>query len=359
VIPLYITYVIYKWVTNNSRVATHYQQYPNVVVAKNPHWLMGDYNDEDEESYEMDFHVDSITENPDTDIIVRFDYRLPTVFLCSHKAIKEFKALFPTKIDRDNKEALTFGKIYPKCLEMSRTNNSWKKRSDAYFKHGAIKKPQVLISKMIYVLEDYISEWKTGQNIDFIDEFSGVMQDIILTVIFGDKFVETIGNCSYKAKDGTCKMMPFGDMLFQVQEDTEENGDSWFSALFPFVVTKNLMEPYKTDQENIDTLHKTIKNYMTKDGKNDIFDFKIINGEFNDNKNLNISPTEYIHDLLNVADAGDASLTFSIPTCLLYLKRNPKVLKKLRAELKSSGIEKETMRRDAFVSERGQKLLNE
>lgn len=48
-----------------------------------------------------------------------------------------------------------------------------------------------------------------------------------------------------------------------------------------------------------------------------------------------------MNDLFAVIDAGYGTLLFSISSCLLHLKRNPRVIEKLKRELDSSGVKKE------------------
>ena len=99
---VYLLYALYKWVLKVYYLKRHFAKYPNVVVNPNAHFLFGDYITEDgeEDDEEIQYFIDTIMEKPHTDIIVEFDYRTPAVYLCSPRAIKEFKAQFPDKIDR-------------------------------------------------------------------------------------------------------------------------------------------------------------------------------------------------------------------------------------------------------------------
>lgn len=48
-----------------------------------------------------------------------------------------------------------------------------------------------------------------------------------------------------------------------------------------------------------------------------------------------------MNDLFSVIDAGYGTLLFSLSSCLLHLKRNPKIMERLKKELDLSGVKKE------------------
>lgn len=65
-----------------------------------------------------------------------------------------------------------------------------------------------------------------------------------------------------------------------------------------------------------------------------------------------------MNDLFNIMDAGYGTLLTSMASCLFHLKRNPKVLKKLKTELERTGIRKEALNEKGFETERGISLID-
>jgi len=85
--------------------------------------------------------------------------------------------------------------------------------------------------------------------------------------------------------------MSFSDAIQEVSEnlEAEYNYCSWLSkkfgieidngivtSIFPFLNSKSLIEPFKTDQINVDELHKVLSNYLLASGKGDIFNIHLL-----------------------------------------------------------------------------------
>ena len=65
-------------------------------MTKNPHFLYGDYGTKEYESKnEIDFHIENIRNEPNIDIMVRFHFNNPHVYVCSEKGLKELVRLQP------------------------------------------------------------------------------------------------------------------------------------------------------------------------------------------------------------------------------------------------------------------------
>lgn len=92
---------------------------------------------------------------------------------------------------------------------------------------------------------------------------------------------------------------------------------------------------------------------FVKQRENNVFEAKIMGSTINEEVLKDISPHHFINDLFNVIDAGYGTLMLAIPSILLHLKRNSKVMEKLLAELKNNGFFDECDKKNAFETEKG------
>lgn len=135
------------------------------------------------------------------------------------------------------------------------------------FKGTVLRKPQSQIPLMIDTLEEYISDIKIGKQFDLIEEFGGVMLDIILAILFGTNFYKKVGKVNYKKKNGYFKKMKFEEGLGRIQKDLVENGENLTTALFPWVNLDSKIEPFKRDKENVSELYRVLYNFCQTKGK--------------------------------------------------------------------------------------------
>ena len=211
--------LLVRWILKPYFAKRHYLKYPNVDVNPNASIIYGDDEDQMEEESIPEYLANLILAKPDIDLKVFFEYRLPMVFLTSSAAIKEFKKLYPEKIDRCDFEKRSFAKMYPKAFDKVVSNDDWRRRQQLFFKSGVLKQPQSLIPLMVDCLEERINDWQKGEKIDFADEFSDLANEIITIAMFGEKFYDHIGDCRYKKRDGTVTSIPFNDAVQEIPDD--------------------------------------------------------------------------------------------------------------------------------------------
>jgi len=264
-----------KWLFRVPMLKRHFASFKNVVFNKDAHFLYGDYYDEVDEN-EVNIHIDFIKQNPDTDLYVKFEFMTPTVYLCSQQAIKEYKTMVPTKIDRCDQEGLIFGKLYTQSFDKSRTTQKWKKRHQVFFKHGAFKRVDNLIPVMVDTLDKRITEWTENEKMNFVDEFSDLALTTFLRVLLGEEFLNQIGVCNMIRADGAIEVMTFRAGLQWLSNELTIHGDTVKSSVFPWLNSLNLIEPFRTDKKNIDELYRVLAEYLTSDGKKDAFDIELL-----------------------------------------------------------------------------------
>ena len=359
ILPALLAQAIYKWMTRVKEEEKHYQEYSNAVVASCPHENYGDFASATYTSTDqVFFHIQSIKNNPDADIFVKFDYNQPDIYLSSMKALREFKNLFPEKIDRDNQERLSFGKCFTKSFEMRKTDEEWKARRQVFFRGSCFKNPQALIGDMIDTLEDYIEETSPFESFDLIEFFEETLTYITLEVLFGEKFFKKIGKVKYKKKNGSFSKIKFKEAFGIILQDCMDNGNDAVTSFLPWVNVQSSIEPYKRDQENVQELHRVLQKYLTKNGTKDLKSYKYFGTGIDEDAIEHITADEILHDVCNLIDSASGTLMYAIPSCLLLLKRFS-CITTLREELAKTGFIKECWKKDGFDSEEGQSTLYE
>jgi len=348
-----------KWFFKVSIYKHRFGKYKNVAVNQKAHILYGDYDESNTNAArDLEFHINTIYTKPETDLLVNFKYHNPTIYLCSHRALKEFKALVPTKIDRADDEKVIYGKLYTHAFDKSRSTKGWLKRRHLFFKNGDLKAPQNLIPLMIDCLDNRINLWKEGEKLDFVKEFSEASLDIIIGVLFGDDFISQVENCQYRTPDGKVQTWSFKDTLKQVSDDIYVNGENLMTSLFPVVNTKNLVEPFKSDNSNILELYRVIQGYLVQSGRGDLFSFHFLNKKEKELRE-GITPHQFMNDLFSVIDAGYGTVFIVLASCLFHLKKNPSVMKKLMRELTNSVLKEENLIMDGLEEEVEARIINE
>ncbi|CAI2365544.1 unnamed protein product [Moneuplotes crassus] len=338
----------------------HYEKYDNVTVSENPHPLYGDYEDEEDSmKFQLQKHIDCITDNPDMDILVIFEFQRTIVYLSSQQAFKDFKSLLPKKIDRSDTEKLTFGKVYPDSLEMCPTSSSFKQRYNLFFRNTPFKKPESQVGLMLLVLEQYISKIKKNKAFDLVETIGSCLYDIVLTILFGEEFHKNIGKINYKYSDGRKYKTKFEEGLAQVSLDCIENGSDITSGLCPHINLKSEVDPYKRDQENIDEIYRVLTEFLTKNDTQSEFSCPLMGDILDPDSIKDYDPSELKNDLFLLIDAASGTLMLTIPSVLLTLKRNPEIWDKLYQELEKNGVIEEASKKNAFETDEGVKTILE
>lgn len=76
-----------------------------------------------------------------------------------------------------------------------------------------------------------------------------------------------------------------------------------------------------------------------------------------DKSQIDVDIDGFMNDIFNLIDAGAGTIILTLCSCMYRLKQNPKVMKKLLAELKSSGIRKECLSENGFSTEASLELI--
>ena len=250
--------------------------------------------------------------------------------------------------------------MYATSFDKIRYSEEWKKRQQLFFKHGNIKKPAVVVPIMIEQLEQRISSWEVDKEIEFVDEFGDMTSRVIWTVLFGFEFLLTsidgVGEWRIKLKDGSYQIISFTEAVRFIPDEWDVSNDSLLASVFPYLNYKSLIEPFKTDAENIREIHRVLLNFCTKNGTRNKWDIEIL--KLAEKHLKNIDETAFLNDLFNLLDAGSGTILFAITSWLFRLKQYPEVMRKLMNELEENGVKALVDKRDKFTSEESQGALN-
>ena len=246
-----------------------------------------------------------------------------------------------------------------KSFELNPTNDQYKEKYELLFRNTILKKSKTIVNMMVKELKQLISKTKEHEEMNFVEFFREVNHTIIFNLLFGPNFIQKITRISYKDKDGRIMKLKFTDALTRIQGDCIEHGHNLTSVCFPWINKLGLIEPYKTDSENIRQLYLAVEDYLTNEGTQSILDQKFLGKEIDQETQKKLSTEALLNEIFNVLDSGPGALMFSIASCLLLLKRHPEVNRKLRQELQDTGFIDECKSQNPFQTEKGKESLFE
>jgi hypothetical protein len=195
-----------------------------------------------------------------------FYFRNLLMHVYTPKAIREVSKLIPSKIDRCDYEKNGFGRMYPTSLDKIRTNREFQIRRDTVTKNTPIKKPATHIYTLMDEVDFAMKEFKKGDEISISDFFNDLSIEILCLSMFGEDFFERSGSCQYIKEDGTKKKFGLSEMIQETSEDLDKTVTYAPTHHCPYLIEKNLGEPYQRDQKNITEIHATLRQYLTRLG---------------------------------------------------------------------------------------------
>ena len=107
------------------------------------------------------------------------------LYPASVKALKEFEALVPHKIDRYADQIMPIQHVCGPCFGLTRSNKSWEERRGVIMKIVGINFASQYISMMIKNTDDWAKQLPIGEEIDLSFEISKLTFGI--TISFKDE----------------------------------------------------------------------------------------------------------------------------------------------------------------------------
>lgn len=180
---------------------------------------------------------------------------------------------------------------------------------------------------MLENAEKKFKQWKLNEKYDIRSEVNMITFNIFTTILFGDDTKDIVldhnKKLSYINQDNQIEELKFQTFFGRVFMDFVFGYYNPLSRIFPFLNHYNLVNPFKRNKKNCDTMRQFLSEAL-KDTKDENSAYK---------KGLS-----QLDDLIIFMVAGSDTTSFTMSSALYLLKKNPKVLEKLKKELEIYGI---------------------
>ena len=125
-------------------------------------------------------------------------------------------------------------------------------------------------------------------------------------------------------------------MLQETSDDVDLTHEHPFYHLIPrlFEYSKQV----KRDNDNIKSIHDKLLKFLQKKKITSLLPNNM--SDINEEIKYEYDDVKIVNDIINVIDAGNATVDTAVCACLFRIKQNPEVYEKLLKELKDSGIKK-------------------
>ena len=275
--------------------------------------------------------IDAVLENPNIDIklvqlgpISKFD-------IWSVKAMREFEAFVPHKIDRHNHKGLPTGNLAPESFGILRSTKGWDERRKVILRTMGINFASQYIPMIIQTVDNWARDVKFNVSLNLSNEMGKITFRIITKILFG-KDIDKLGSINYVSPfDGREEKLRLEDFYSKIGYDQFRAYLSPKGKIFGFLANLNLVEPYKTNSRNIQELCKVLRNFVNVSTDKESVYQKIIS--------LNTLDIEDVFkDMVFLLFAGFDTTSKAVSSTLYLLKKYPETMKKLKSALDTSGI---------------------
>lgn len=340
----FVGYFSYKLIFKQILVKRYYRRFKNVFVEDNVYSVFGDAK-----KYREDIKNGRVKHYHQIEYALAlkgYDFRIFTagniyfITLVSQNAFKEFINRVPHFIDRRSMAHRSFGKVCPQSLLFIDSSTDWKNRRDAFMRLMGLNASSKYIGIMLNACEEVISTWKVGSKHNMLQEFNKITFKIITMILFGKDVNEKIGKIDFIEPNGTISKLTFEDYFIRICKDLMSTTMNLPGNLFPFLATYDLIDPFKTNIRNVNSLHKALCKYLLENQDEDSIYYKLTETENEGKDGVNkesskpraISESK-VHDLIGFLFAGHETSSHTITSALYFLFKNPSTKEKLLKEL--------------------------
>ena len=270
---LLIIYIVYKFIYKPYTARLFYKKFPNIVMSKKFVPFLGEHTRikqaAKENKYRMSWIAENKIDNPHADIALICVKDTWYYHIMSPQAVNEFLKHVPHKIDRYPYEVGGVSKLCTGAFSQIFSNQSWKQRRESIFKFMGINYSSKFIPLILKITEERTNTWKDGEQINFYKEAKQITFKVITSILFGEEFLQNVGQFMYKTSKGDYEKYGFEEFFFKAVSDTTSARFAIKNVLFPFLIKYNLLEPNRTIKENADELHKGLKAYFETNSASD------------------------------------------------------------------------------------------
>jgi len=314
-----------------------YRKYKNVEMTDKFYPFLGDLKPimEYQKSNIFVFYdyIKCALEKPEKDLKLVQLATFSCISAISPRAREEFERLIPTKIDRYHCKLFPMGYGLAGSLPLIPSTENWKDRRTTFMKMIGLNSISSYVPMMIQTTDEVMNKWKINERIDISNTVKTISFTVICKIMFGrDSFDnETLVDYCDLKTDKIVKM-PFEEMLFKWIEDTLNLTVHPLGFVFPFLKKYPIVQPYKGTVINAKTIKMSLRKFCD--------DSKDEGSVFNRLVALNKFDREDIYnDILGFLLTGMDTTADGIASILYFLKKNPRVMDKLKDELKIAGLD--------------------
>ena len=276
-----IVYICSTMIIPQLLIWRQYKKYKNVYTSQTFIPLLGDfytYAKNMSQGLTYYAHLDDKTK-----ILKDYDMELifegPTAVLqpVSIQAHREFSNLVPKSIDRFP-ELRSIGQMMPRAYGNIRTNGAFHHRKKAFFKLLSFNRCSSYIPMMVEGLELMTAKWvESGTSVNVIPELFKQNFSILTQILFG-RDTKTIMKKlrPYITPTGECIMLDLCQLFYKTTDAYIDQYLSPLAVLLPFINKYKLVEPFKTNCKNNETLRQAFREAMmhTRDKTSVLYNLK-------------------------------------------------------------------------------------
>ena len=324
IIPQYLTWRQYK-------------KYRNVYTSPTFIPLLGDfytYAKNMSQGLTYYAHLDDKTKIlKDYDMELIFEGPTAVFQPVSSQAHREFSNLVPKSIDR-YPELRSIGQMMSRAFGNIKTNEEFYHRKKAFFKLLSFNRSSSYIPMMVEGLERMTAKWVENKaSVDVIPELFRQNFSVLTQILFGRDTDEVMKKLRpYKTPSGEYIMLDLCQLFYNTTDAYIDQYLSPLAVLLPFLNEYKLIEPFKTNYNNNETLREAFREAIahTRDKESVLYSLQ---EELKDT-----DPEVILDDLIGVTMAGIDTSAHAFCATLYFLKKNPEKLVKLQKELADNGL---------------------
>jgi cytochrome P450 len=176
---------------------------------------------------------------------------------------------------------------------------------------------------MIDACEDLLNSINDGQTCNFGDEANKITFNNLLDVIFGaDVNGPKTDKLPYLMNNNKSEPQTLRKFFTLISEAYIKQYFNPLAVVFPFINKYDLINPYKRDKKNRDTLMAYIKNIASKGKDPKSVQYQVF-------KQSSCTQQEILEDLVFYMVAGSETSGRVVTTSLYYMKKYPETLENL------------------------------
>ena len=253
----------------------------------------------------------------------------PVLLMVSSKSIEQF---LNYQIDKVDKVEIFrgLGKFIPESMGNRRTTELTKQRRKNLTTWMSLNSSSKYIPGMLNCWDRILEDMHNENETDILHQMNILTFTIFTEVLFGDDVNELVTRLHpYENADGSIEEIPIREMLIRLSKWYLENYYNPLTVMLPFLNEYRIVNPYKRDHKNMLKFKEAVRELIKESKDTNSVGYKLAKFDA-------ISEQEGLDDVCGSMVAGAETTAHSLVSCLYFLNKHPKILKKLRDELEEN-----------------------